>query len=522
MMYHPALGQRELGHPYVSLFILMLTATDVPSGRFESVMWSTDSGQLWVFGGSSYTDNFNDLWMFDGQNWAWMAGYVAGSDQQGVYEAHQSSSSTTPGARGGATGLYVVESLYLFGGSGTASQPSQQGNGTTAIIVLGMLNDLWKFALTANSTVITGTTGTNNTNIVQTTGSVVTTSLTTSSSGTTGTTDTTATTATTTSSSGTTGTTGTTGGSARTTGTMGTTGSLNPDTTTSTGTMESFTTGSMRTTATTTSSSGTRGTTGTVATIGTTSFPATTASSSTGSTHSMSTTGAEATVTTGSISKGGTSTSAGTTEVTVPTNGSGFTTVSGSNTLVLSTTGASWRTVTAGTTGVSESTPHVSSTSVYPSNGTITSGYQSDTIRSREAGDFLSSNMYLLIGFAGGTKGKPSVTLRGAAFLSIIALLVVLIVKLKKKQGNRRTCPSVIQDLKDIEKSPLQLIRSTVKAMSPKGMSPKAFYIPIGSSCTTYNLDKPSFSTQERLAVSYPDLIFHKKIGTLCIIIDTF
>lgn len=45
-----------------------------PSGRTNSVMWSDSSNNIWIFGGYSNVGFHNDLWMFDQQQWSWIAG----------------------------------------------------------------------------------------------------------------------------------------------------------------------------------------------------------------------------------------------------------------------------------------------------------------------------------------------------------------------------------------------------------------------------------------------------------------
>ena len=107
----------------------------------EAISWIDGSGNLWLFGGlfahdsAGNSGNLNDLWRFDGTNWAWISGATT-INQPGVYGTlGVASPSNIPGARGGsASWIDKSGNLWLFGGSGLDST----GAG-------GSLNDLWKF-----------------------------------------------------------------------------------------------------------------------------------------------------------------------------------------------------------------------------------------------------------------------------------------------------------------------------------------------------------------------------------------
>jgi hypothetical protein len=112
---------------------------NVPGARYGALGWIDSAGNLWLFGGSGFdnagdTDELNDLWKFDGENWTWMSG----SDvlyESGTYGTMgKGDEANVPGAR--CWSMAWTESgrmLWLFGGEGYDS--------TGAV---GLLNDLWK------------------------------------------------------------------------------------------------------------------------------------------------------------------------------------------------------------------------------------------------------------------------------------------------------------------------------------------------------------------------------------------
>lgn len=113
---------------------------NVPGARERAVAWTGSSGDLWIFGGSGYDGagamgDLNDLWRFDGVNWAWVSGgNVVG--QPGVYGTKGSAEvGNGPGARSGATGWTDgTGNLWLFGG--VVRDTNGFGGG---------FNDLWRF-----------------------------------------------------------------------------------------------------------------------------------------------------------------------------------------------------------------------------------------------------------------------------------------------------------------------------------------------------------------------------------------
>src|SRR5690606_7499594 len=89
----------------------------------------------------------NDLWKFDGTNWTWISG-LKERNKHGIHETKGvPDPNNVPGSREEAASWIDSENnLYLFGGYG------KNAIGTKGIflfiycfIVLGELNDLWKF-----------------------------------------------------------------------------------------------------------------------------------------------------------------------------------------------------------------------------------------------------------------------------------------------------------------------------------------------------------------------------------------
>ncbi len=99
----------------------LANASNTPGPREFGVSW-TSLNNLWLFGGVDNTSfDHNDLWRFDGKEWAWMYGADT-PDQQGIYGAHEGvvSSSIAPGARHGAAASLGTDgnNLWLWGGMG--------------------------------------------------------------------------------------------------------------------------------------------------------------------------------------------------------------------------------------------------------------------------------------------------------------------------------------------------------------------------------------------------------------------
>lgn len=106
-----------------------------PESRYEAVSWTDATGNLWMFGGSTYKSgaptSLNDLWRYNILTglWTWMSGDSTFL-QPSVYGTKGIAAVVNkPGARYGAVSWTDASgSLWLFGGNGVSS-----------------LNDLWKY-----------------------------------------------------------------------------------------------------------------------------------------------------------------------------------------------------------------------------------------------------------------------------------------------------------------------------------------------------------------------------------------
>lgn len=119
-----------------------------PGGRRDATMWVDDSGDVWLFGGYGSGDTgfvpgvgqeyglVNDLWRFDGTDWAWMAG-TPDLNRPGIYGTQGvPDPANTPGARLGAVGWVDGDgNLWLYGGNGYAEGATRSTP----------LTDLWRF-----------------------------------------------------------------------------------------------------------------------------------------------------------------------------------------------------------------------------------------------------------------------------------------------------------------------------------------------------------------------------------------
>jgi N-acetylneuraminic acid mutarotase len=128
-------GEKNVDQPGNYGTMNVAATTNVPGGRRGSVSITTQSGNLWLFGGDGQFAFRNDLWKFDGDNWTWVSGATTGN-QPGSYGTKGIADvSNGPGARAYAIGwIDTGGNLWFFGGHGRDSTNST-----------GLLNDLWKF-----------------------------------------------------------------------------------------------------------------------------------------------------------------------------------------------------------------------------------------------------------------------------------------------------------------------------------------------------------------------------------------
>jgi N-acetylneuraminic acid mutarotase len=111
-------------------------AGNVPGGRTAAFSWTDSSSNLWLFGGSGYQGNSNDLWKYTPSTgeWTWMNGSNT-FDQPSVYGTQGvPAPGNVPGARSGAVSWTDASgNFWLFGGSDTFVDPYQK------------FNDLWRY-----------------------------------------------------------------------------------------------------------------------------------------------------------------------------------------------------------------------------------------------------------------------------------------------------------------------------------------------------------------------------------------
>jgi N-acetylneuraminic acid mutarotase len=145
------MGGSSTGYYHAGLYGTLGTpaAGNVPGGREDVTGWTDSSGNFWLFGGygldsAGFNVYFNDLWEFNPftNEWAWMSGSSA-VNQSGVYGTLGTpAAGNIPGGRSFASGWTDSSgSLWLFGGPGYDSNGLQ-----------GLLNDLWKYQLSAATT----------------------------------------------------------------------------------------------------------------------------------------------------------------------------------------------------------------------------------------------------------------------------------------------------------------------------------------------------------------------------------
>jgi len=112
---------------------------NTPGGRAVYSHWKDLNGYFWLFGGSDFVNELNDLWRYNPitNNWAWFKGGASNS----VYGTHcVADTLNTPGKRfeNRATVTDANGNFWLFGG----------GLGNT---FQNCYNDLWKYCVSSNS-----------------------------------------------------------------------------------------------------------------------------------------------------------------------------------------------------------------------------------------------------------------------------------------------------------------------------------------------------------------------------------
>jgi N-acetylneuraminic acid mutarotase len=121
-------------------------AGNIPPGRSGAVSWIDSTGNLWLFGGFSYSsiglNYYSDVWKYSptANEWTWVGGSNK-ANQAGVYGTIQKpAAGNMPGARNEAVSWTDSKgNLWLFGGDGYDSTGALQN-----------LNDLWEYNPTTN------------------------------------------------------------------------------------------------------------------------------------------------------------------------------------------------------------------------------------------------------------------------------------------------------------------------------------------------------------------------------------
>jgi N-acetylneuraminic acid mutarotase len=115
---------------------------NMPGAREQAVVWTTSSGDVWLFGGLGYDESsttegsLSDLWVYRAGQWAWMGGPKL-INQKGVYGTQSIAAvGNIPGARFGAYNWTDTSgNLWLFGGC------AYDSTGNNSVI-----NDLWEYS----------------------------------------------------------------------------------------------------------------------------------------------------------------------------------------------------------------------------------------------------------------------------------------------------------------------------------------------------------------------------------------
>jgi N-acetylneuraminic acid mutarotase len=122
---------------------------NVPGARVQATAWTDTSGNFWLFGGTAFFGQQNDLWKYSPGTGLWT--WVAGSTQLDMVGIYGSQGVPAPGNLPGthtAAVSWVDHSgnLWLFGGFGQDSGPSQniKAGGPVAY---KSLNDIWEYNL---------------------------------------------------------------------------------------------------------------------------------------------------------------------------------------------------------------------------------------------------------------------------------------------------------------------------------------------------------------------------------------
>jgi N-acetylneuraminic acid mutarotase len=136
-------GEQALNLPGVYGIQGVISSTNQPGARLDSISWVESSGKLWLFGGSGIDASgnrgkLNDLWVYNPNTNEWK--WASGSNQKNAYGMYgtlgSASQNSIPGAREHRIPISWSDNLgnlWMFGGDGYGASTS------------GLLNDLWSY-----------------------------------------------------------------------------------------------------------------------------------------------------------------------------------------------------------------------------------------------------------------------------------------------------------------------------------------------------------------------------------------
>ncbi len=108
-----------------------------PGGRYHSNIFIDSTGNIWLFGGATYTcygNYLNELWKWDKNNWTWVSGSDTANNTGNYGTLSVSSSNNTPSSRSQAISWIDKKNrLFMLGGLGIYNNA----------IKPRALNDMW-------------------------------------------------------------------------------------------------------------------------------------------------------------------------------------------------------------------------------------------------------------------------------------------------------------------------------------------------------------------------------------------
>ena len=96
------------------------TTSTTPGSRNSACYWKSIDGNLWLFGGSSFSNSgiWNDLWMFNKTHWTWISGNNVYNTVSGATYEMGVPSSNAPNPRYGSTAAVTASGIvFIYGGN---------------------------------------------------------------------------------------------------------------------------------------------------------------------------------------------------------------------------------------------------------------------------------------------------------------------------------------------------------------------------------------------------------------------